>query len=101
MTVTLHAPTADRFAADHLATAHEVVGIALSLRGDLARLLPTFGLIGTEFLAVLARVLDEAGRHLDGLATHHGGIADATRSGVDDYSATDESAARRTRGVLL
>ncbi|MFT3899517.1 MAG: hypothetical protein QM728_04620 [Gordonia sp. (in: high G+C Gram-positive bacteria)] len=96
MTVTLHAPAAHHFAAGHQDIAQRAIGSALSLRGDVALLMPAFGLIGVEFLGVLATVIDGAARHLDHLGVHHGAISGATRAGVDAYESTDAAAAART-----
>lgn len=95
MTVTLHIPTAHRFAAEHRDSAQQAADAAASLRGDLAPLLPTFGLIGAEFLGVLAHVLDASAGELDGIAAHHESTADAARAGADAYEGTDDAGARR------
>ncbi len=89
MTVTLHSPTAHRFAAQHRASAQQAADAAASLRGDIAPLLPTFGLIGAEFLGVLAHVLDASAGELGALGAHHASTADAARAGANAYESTD------------
>ena len=88
-------PTAHRFAAQHRASAQQTTDAAASLRGDIAPLLPTFGLIGAEFLGVLAHVLDASAGELDTLAAHHASTADAARAGANAYESTDEAGAVR------
>ncbi|GAB08702.1 hypothetical protein GOARA_016_00060 [Gordonia araii NBRC 100433] len=97
MTVTLHPSTVHRFASGQLDAAQRATASALSLRGDLAPLVPTFGLIGAEFLAALAKVLDLSARHLDNLGAHHGSTAVLTRAGLASYEGADAAAAARTR----
>lgn len=99
MTVTFHASTAHRFAAEHRGSAEQAAASAAALRGDLGPLLPAFGLIGAEFLGALAQVLDRSATHLDDLAAHHGSIATAARSGAYAYDRTDAAAADRTSAV--
>ncbi|GAA3045754.1 hypothetical protein GCM10010528_26280 [Gordonia defluvii] len=99
MTVILHAPTAHRFAAGHRASAEQATASAAALRGDLAPLLPAFGLIGAEFLTALAQVLDRAAHYQDDLGAHHRSIAAATDSGVEGYARTDSGAATRVGGL--
>lgn len=93
MTVTFHTPTAHRFAARHRASAQQAADAAASLRGDIAPLLPTFGLIGAEFLGVLADVLDASAGELDALGAHHASTADAAWTGADAYERTDGAGA--------
>ncbi len=99
MTVTLHAPTAHQFAAGHRASAEHTAASLVSLRADFAGLLPAFGLIGAEFLAALAQVLDGSVRHLDDLSAHHGSIASATQVGSQAYQHTDAAGAAHTEAV--
>jgi len=99
MTVTLHPPTAHRFADHHRASAEQAALSAAGLRADLAPLLPAFGLIGAEFLGALAQVLDRSAAHLDDLAGHHGSITAAARGGVHAYESTDAAAAADTGKV--
>ena len=72
-----------------------IVGGRAALRGDLAPLLPAFGLIGAEFLTALAQVLDRAAHYQDDLGAHHRSTAAATDSGVEGYARTDSGAAPR------
>ncbi|QKT06728.1 ESX-1 secretion-associated protein [Gordonia sp. X0973] len=98
MTVSLHAPTAHRFASDHADVGARTAAGAASIRGDAGALVPTFGLIGAEFLAATAEVLDRCAHHLDRTAARHVDIAESTRSGVEAYQGTD-AAATRALGV--
>ncbi|MDL9945928.1 type VII secretion target [Gordonia sp. ABSL11-1] len=95
--VTAHSPALSAYARAQHVAADELRTQAAHQRGEVGELTPTFGVIGADFLAATAFVLDGRSRRLDTVAARHADQARATRAADDRYTESDDSAAAALR----
>ena len=88
--------TLPALAHEHRGNADALTALAGTERGGIAGLGPTFGLIGAEFLAALAEVLDIRQRRLAGLSGAHANLAGTAIAATGQYAGADDDGA----GVL-
>ena len=79
-------------AGEHRSHATAITSLAGTETGGITGLGPTFGLIGTEFLAALAEVLGDRRRALHSLANAHGRVSAATTAAAGGYIGADADA---------
>lgn len=73
--------------------AADAVGVhARRQHGEVGALTTTFGVIGAEFLAATAYVLDHRARNLEVVAARHAAQSEHTRSAAAGYGTSDTGA---------
>ncbi|WP_187584834.1 type VII secretion target [Gordonia sp. OPL2] len=98
--VTAHSPALSTYARAQHAAADELRAQAAHRRGEVGELTPTFGVIGADFLAATAFVLDGRSRRLDTVAGSHADQADATRAADARYTESDDAGAAALRSSV-
>lgn len=93
--LTADPPELSRYATRQRHAADRIGAQAAVQRGDIADLTMTFGIIGADFLAATAFVLDARAHALDSAATRHADQGSGTRRARSAYTATDHTAARQ------
>ncbi len=88
------------FARGQLAAAARVAAAAVGVRSDVAPLVPTFGLIGAEFLAAVVLVVDNHARRYDASSAQHASLGDSAHDAARRYGNTD-SVAAQSLGVAV
>ncbi|NMO01051.1 hypothetical protein HH308_07460 [Gordonia sp. TBRC 11910] len=83
-----------QFARGQQLAAARVSGAAGSARSDVASLASTFGLIGADFLAALAYVVDNQAQRFDAAASRHQSLSTTTSDADRRYTSTDDTAKR-------
>ncbi|GAB18629.1 hypothetical protein GOEFS_060_00220 [Gordonia effusa NBRC 100432] len=76
----------------HVAT--RVSTAATSVRSDIASLAGTFGLIGADFLAAVAVVVDNQARRLETTAARYQSLSTTSTDAAERYNSTDEKGKR-------
>ena len=98
--VTAHSPALSEYArAQHIASG-ELRAQAAHRRGEVGELTPTFGVIGADFLAATAYVLDDRSRRLDRVADGHRTQAHVTRQADAGYTDADDAGATALRSSV-
>lgn len=82
------------YARTQQSAADEVGAAAARQRGEIGELTATFGVIGADFLAATAYVLDQRTRHLDAAARRHHDQASHTDHARAAYTGADEQGLR-------
>ncbi|MFW0784333.1 type VII secretion target [Gordonia sp. CPCC 206044] len=90
--LTVPPATLTTYAAGRLAAADDVGTLATAQRGEIADLAPTFGVIGAEFLAATAHLLQARAHRLDAIAAQHRSLGTRTGDAARGYTDADDEA---------
>ncbi|MGC5254843.1 type VII secretion target [Gordonia sp. DT218] len=88
--VTVQPDSLTAYARRQQSAAAEIRSHTARQRGEVGELTMTFGVIGAEFLAATAYVLDSRARSLDGVAARHQGQGERSRAARARYVDTDD-----------
>ncbi|MYR06197.1 hypothetical protein GTV32_07660 [Gordonia sp. SID5947] len=87
--VTVQPDSLTEYARGQRSAAAEIRSHTARQRGEVGELTMTFGVIGAEFLAATAYVLDSRARSLDGAARRHQMQGEHTRDACSRYTDAD------------
>ncbi|WP_040511046.1 type VII secretion target [Gordonia soli] len=92
--LTVHTPALTDHARSRRSVANTIADHAATLRVDVSALTPTYGVIGADFLAALAHVVDRRARALESAAGRQRTVGERTEQARNSYVATDDTALR-------